>query len=173
MNFLSFIDKNLQLNFDYDNQIFPILNTNQIKIFIGKIVNKIIKSIFNVIRTQASRLNIYTDELRGDSKAIKVFYGDRLDFIDETIKKKEILLFLMNPTSTGSHMDLLRSFESLDLDPGMAPEYVKALLNDAHLSFVGDEIDELYSEVENVKERLEMVSIIDNEHVSYNEDEDM
>ena len=90
-----------------------------------------------------------------------MLYGERLDFLDEDLKKKEILLFLMNPNSRGPHIDLLRSFGSLELDPGLAANYIQALLNDASLPFVEEEIDELYTEVTNVRERLEFLGIME------------
>ena len=130
-------------------------------------VKKICSVIFNIITQEARRLNIYTTELRSDSKAIKVFYGDRLDFIDEKIKKKEIILFLMNQNSKGAHIDLLRSYDALNLDTSMVPDYIKALLNDNALPFVDGEIDELYSDLTNVKERLQFIEVMDSEYLSY------
>ena len=165
--FLEYLHKHLQIEIPHENSFIPVFNTDQIRKFVGKIVNKIARDSFSAIGKKATELNIYTDDLRGDSKAIRVFYGERLDFIDERIKKKEILLFLMNPERTGDHLDLIRSFQTLDFDPDMAPEYIKALINESHLPMVGDEVDELYTEVDNVGERISMVDIIDNEHLSY------
>ena len=145
VNFLAFISKHLQLNLDFHDEFNPIYNTKQIKKFIGKIVQRIVRSIFKVIQDQTTRLNIYTDELRGDSKAIWVFYSDRLDFINE------IILYLMNPKTSGAHIDLLRSFDALELDPGMTPYYIKALLNDYHLFFVEGEVEEAYTEIKNLR----------------------
>lgn len=165
--FLEFINKHLKLSLEIHDEFAFLGNTDQVRKFIGKIVKKISSALFKIIRDEAFRLNIYTTELRGNSKAIKVFYGERLDFIDERIKKKEILLYLMSSKACGGHVELLRSFEALDLDEGMTPNYIQALLRDGALPFVGDEIDELYTDVENVGERLEFINIIDNEYLSY------
>lgn len=130
-------------------------------------------SVFEVIKKRAFELNIYTDELRGDSKAIKVFYGDRLDFVDKDLKKKEFILFLMNPQRhRQAFIELLRSQEPLDLDPSMAASYVKALLNDADLPYVEEAVDEAYTEISNVRERLQLLEVMDNEYISYGEDND-
>ncbi len=172
VQFLKFISRHLKLGLNTGDAYALFLNTNQIKRFVGKVVKKITQSIFHVISEQSTRLNIYTDELRGESKALKIFYGDKLDFIDETTKKKEIILFLMDPKSSGRHIDLLRSFGSLELDPAMTPDYIKALLNDTQLPFVEGEIDELYTEVKNVRERLEFLEVIDNDYLSYDPEED-
>ncbi len=126
--FYEYLRKHLHVELPHDDSFMPLYNSDQIRRFIGKVVKKIVVSVFGIVRTQATALNIYTDELRGDSKAIRIFYGDRLDFIDERIKKKELLLFLMHPDSQGSHIHLIRSFDALDFDPAMAPEYIRALL---------------------------------------------
>ena len=152
----------MELNVDVEAFI-PIENTNQIRRFVGKIVQRIAKAAFSSIQKDTDRLNIYTDELRAESKALKVFYGDRLDFIDEERKKKEIILWLMNPQTRGSHIDLVRSFGSLDLDPALAPYYIEALLEESRLPFVEERIDELYTGLEDVGERLSRVDSIDKE----------
>lgn len=170
--FLEFISKHLSLSLLIDDEFAFIGNTDQIRKFVGKIVKKISSRLFSIIREEASRLNIYTAEQRADSKAVKVFYGQRLDFIDERIKKKEILLYLMSPGAGGPHIELLRSYGALDLDEGMIPNYIQALLNDRALPFVDELIDELYTEVENVGERLRFVGIMDNEYLSYDPDEE-
>lgn len=170
--FLEFVAKHLQISIPVDNEFYQIPNTDQIRRFVGKVVKKICSEIFRVVSQRAHELNIYTTEIRGDAKALKVFYGERLDFIDETLKKKELLLFLMSPNSNGPHIDMLRSFDALELDPSMAPNYIQALLNDACLPFVEGEIDELYTEVTDVRARLDFLGIMDNEYISYDgEDE--
>jgi hypothetical protein len=171
-DFLQYLVKHLKIDVSNNGPFFPVYNTDQIRKFIGKIVFKITSSAFAVIGKQATELNIYTDELRGDSKAIRVFYGERLDFIDERIKKKELLLFLMHPQSRGNHIDLMRSFQALELDPEMAPSYIKALINESYLHYVEGEIEELYTEVDDVAGRISFVEIIDNEFLSYDGEDD-
>lgn len=172
LEFLGFVTKHLKIKLDLKNEFFPIQNTNRIRKFVGKVVKKICDEVFSVVERRAHELNIYTTEIRSDSKALKVFYGERLDFVDEDIKKKELLHYLMSEKANGEHVNLLRSFEALDLDPAMVPNYIQALLNDAYLPYVEGEIEELYTEVANVRERLDFMSIIDNEYLSYGGEED-
>lgn len=77
----------------------------------------------------------------------------------------------MNPDVTRNYIELLRSQARLDLDTGMAPSYVKALLNDADLPYVEEAVDEAYTELGNVKERLQFLEVMDSEYLAY-EDED-
>lgn len=170
--FLEFIEKHLKLSLSIDDEFAFIGNTDQIRKFIGRVVKNISSKLFSIISNEAYRLNIYTTELRGDSKALKVFYGERLDFIDERIKRKEILLYLISLQTGNSHIDLIRSFGALALDEGMTPDYIQALFNDNALYLVGDEIDVLYEDVENVRERLDFINIMDNSYLSYDPDEE-
>lgn len=101
-----------------------------------------------------------------------MFYGDRLDFVEKDLKKKEFILFLMNPGVTSNHIELLRSQAPLDLDPSMAASYVKALLNDADLPYVEEAVDEAYTEISNVKERLQFLEVMDSEYLSFGDDDD-
>lgn len=172
MCFLEFIEKHLKISLFIDDQFAFIGNTDQIRKFIGRVVQNISSKLFSIIRNEAYRLNIYTTELRGDSKALRVFYGQRLDFIDERIKRKEILLYLISLKTGNPHINVLRSFGALALDEGMTPDYIQALFNDNALYLVGDEIDVLYEDVENVRERLDFINIMDNTYLSYDPDEE-
>lgn len=170
--FLTFVKKHLKLDFDIEEGLFPIPNTDQIRKFIGKIVKKLSKELFELIKEKADELNLYTYELRGDSKALKVFYGERLDFIDERQIKKEIILFLMDQKNEGPHLNMLRSFGSLDIDESMAPYYIKALLYDSAIPYIEDNISEIFSELEDIPTRLSMLEAMDNEYASTDPEED-
>ena len=61
---------------------------------------------------------------------------------------------------------------TLDLDPAMVPSYIQALLNDAHLLYVEGEVDELYTEVADVRERLNFLRIMDSEYLSYGKEDE-
>jgi hypothetical protein len=168
--FQEFLAKHLSVDLG-DDEWFSLRNTDQIRRFVGKVVKRISDSLFKVVRNRAGELNIYTDELRGDSKAIKTFYGKRLDFIDETLRKKELLLFLISEKAAGDHVRLLKSIEALDLDPLMVPACIKALLNDLHLHQVGGVIDELYLDVTDKAKRFAVLHLMENEHLAYSSDD--
>lgn len=166
---VNLIVKYLKLDVDISNEFFPLFNNDQIKKFIGKTVRKITNQLFSIIQSEARKVNIYTTEQRGDSKAIKVFLGlpsDRLDFIDETIKKKEMLHFLMSDNAKGEHTEALKYVEPLDFDISEVPNLMKSLLDDDEFVLNADVIDFYYEEVENVKERLEFMSVMDSDIIS-------
>ena len=154
--FLNYLHKHLKIDISDHDPFSYIHNTPKVKRFVGKVVNKISKKLFNIIGDKARSLNIYTYELRSDSKAMKVFLtlNERLDFLDEEIAKKELLLFLMSQNTSGDHVDLLRSFGTIDLDPAEAPNHIKALLNDIHIHLVQGEVECAYEDASDVKERI-------------------
>lgn len=159
-SFLEFIAKHLKTSFPIHDEFARIPNTDQIRKFIGKIVKRICDEIFKVVSEKAHELNIYTTEIREDSKALKVFYGKKLDFLDERLIKKELLLFLMNSKSHSQYMDWLRSYNSLELDPEYASYYVQSLINDSILSEAENEVEELYTEGINIRDRISSLEII-------------
>lgn len=166
---VEFIVKYLKLDVDLSSEFYPLFNNDRIKKFIGKIVRKVTNQLFSIISNEALKANIYTTEQRGDSKAIKIFLGfprDRLDFIDENIKKKEMLLFLMSDKAKGTHTEALKHVEPLDFDSSEVPNLMKSLIDDNEFFLYSDSVDELYEDVEDIKGRIEFMSIIDSDVIS-------
>lgn len=168
--FFDFIEKHLNIK-SKNNQDRLIQNTEKTRVFIGDIIKKVTRPVFDILRNKASELNIYTDEIRWDSKAIKIFLSDKLDFIDENRCKKELILFLINNNTSGKHINILKSFEQLQLDPDLVTNHIKALLNDRYLQNVIEEIEEAYEEVKEIKDRLDFLELIDNECLTFNPEE--
>jgi len=172
--FLHYIAKHLNLNIPEEDTQFGLPNDDRIRKFIGKVVKKICTSLFNIISVRARELNLYTYEIRHESKAGKVFLGKRLDFIYEDRIRREMLLFLMHPSSTSEHISLIRKYNPLPLDPGLTPGYIKYLINASpeNSAYVSGEVIELYTEVEDVNERLQLLNIIDDEYHFYEDEEE-
>ena len=172
--FHKYLSKHLGVDVDETKSIFPVLNTDQIRKFVGKITKKIVNGLYIIICERTNELNIYTHELRYGSKAAKVFLGDRLDFIEESIVKREMLLYLMHPLAEGDHINFLRKLEPLTLDPGLAPGYIKALLNDTPeaYDYVAGEVEAQFEKISNARERMSMLEIMDNENILFSDDEE-
>jgi len=171
--FIRFICKHLQLKEPGSNEIVAFANSNQIKKFIGKIINKISKGLYECISNSSRKLNLYTYELRYNSKASKIFLGERCDFIDEDIIRREILLYLMNVKSDDDHLKMINGFDALSLDPGLSPAYIKALITDSveNHDYVSGDVEANFEEISNVKDRIELLSLLDNEYLSHDDDD--
>ena len=163
----------LELKIKYSEEMFMVTqNDNRIKKFIGNIVGKIASELYKLVRAEAHRLNIYTYEIRSDSKASKIFLSEKYDFIDERYLIKELIVFLMNTKSKNERIEFIQEIKPLDFDIALLGEYMKCFQNILQCQAVMDEADELYHEVENVGERLKMLDIIDSEYVNFIPEED-
>lgn len=58
-------------------------------------------------------------------------------------------------------VELLRSFDAVNLGQERVSSYIKALLNDRDFFFIEGEIDECYSELGNTGNRINFLRIID------------
>lgn len=167
----SFIEKHLKLQIDGE-PLHVTRNDARIKRFIGKVVGKIAEELFEVIHSEARRLNIFTYETLYGSKASKIFMFKKYDFLDEDIVWKELLIFLMNSDEESGQIKFTKSIEPLDLDPALAADYMQCLSSDVKKLKIMDEIETCYEELENIKERLQMLEAIGNPHVYFNDEED-
>jgi hypothetical protein len=171
--FLDYLHKYLNIDI-LQSEFASIPNTNKIKTFIGRIVKKIINEVYNIIMKKCDQLNIYTYEIRSDSKAMKVFWGKRLDFINEGIARREIIVFLLSDKSNGKHKKLINEIESLNIDKALIPSCIKMLISDTpeHLGYIMGEIEECYSnEIQKVGERFDILQIIDCDHVHFDKND--
>lgn len=92
---VEFINKysDVQIVNDFKTEITQ--NNIQIKKFIGRIVKKIVLSLYEIIKDESAKQNIYTAEIRIDSKASKIFLREEFDFQNEAIFTKEILIYML------------------------------------------------------------------------------
>lgn len=145
-----------------------IRNSQQIKCFMGKTVGKIVTKIYDVICDEARRANIYTYEIRYNSKAFKIFMRNEFDFSKESVLWKELLVFLMKRNDTPGIVKFIKEIDPLQFDPGLTSEYLQSFQNDLKKLEHLDELDSLYEEdVEKKSERLVRLDVIGNAGVMF------
>lgn len=168
---ISFVSESLGMEIK-TGMIFPTEIDKQIRNFLGKIIGKIATQLYRIIREAKT----FTNELRYDSKAAKIFYANEkaYNFIDERICQKEVLVYLMNNQNTDNGwIEFIKSIKPLDLDPGVNIEYIKFLLDIKNDTYgVVDEISQIYEDIGFDKERYEMISLIGDDRVSFEIAED-
>jgi hypothetical protein len=159
--FHAFLHKYLFI--DIKEDVLGVRNSLQIRRFIGRIVKKITKQLYLIIREKASAKNIYTYELSdSSSKAAKVLWGDNdIFFEDEELAVVEVLLFLMKTKESGL-MNVIRDIEPLELDPGLSSEYFQFLLKKRtnYQSGIIEEIEARYEELDHPGKRQKMIEIV-------------
>lgn len=168
---ISFVSESLGMEIKA-GMIFPTEIDKQIRNFLGKIIGKIATQLYRIIQEAKT----FTNELRYDSKAAKIFYANEkaYNFIDERICQKEVLVYLMNNQNTDNGwIEFIKSIKPLDLDPGVNIEYIKFLLDIKNDTYgVIDEISQIYEDIGFDKERYEMISLIGDDRVSFEIAED-
>ena len=166
-----FLENQLGVKFHDRRSMFAHENTVQYKRFIRKIVVNISTRLYELVRKQAGTLNLYTYELRHGSKAATVFLG-RADIPAEDVLWKELLIFLMNTKETSGYLNFLREIEPLDFDPALVNEYLDCFRSDEAKAFVIDELESLYEDIKDKKERLAIMAVIGASNVYFDEDEE-
>jgi len=170
----NFIQENLNIEISI-NFIGCTSNDDKIKKFVGKVIGKICTEYYNQIKTECDRLNIYTYEISIESKAFKIFMRKKFDFTDEKIIQQEIVKYLIQGNLPKGFNEFLKEVPPLNLDFYNINYYIEYLMNFHKKSGIKDEIEELYSEIENVSERINHLYPIGNADVDldFETDEDL
>jgi hypothetical protein len=161
-----FLGKNLQVDLEKSSSLFGTPNEARYRNYIRKIVTKISSVLYDVVKTSASDSNLYTYELRHGSRAETIFLG-QADLPSEEVLWKELLIFFMNTKSSSGLLEFLRTIDPLDFDPELANDYLECFQSDAAKAFVVDELEYLYGELTDARERLEIMKLIGNPNVFF------
>jgi hypothetical protein len=163
----AYIEKHLNIKFRDETMIFVTENSPRIRKFLGKIVGKISGELYDVIRQEAARRNLYTYELRTDSKAAKIFLRKEYDFTKEDVLWRELLVFFVNSQETSGHLGFMKRLEPLEFDPGLDTDYLQCIASDEKKLQNIDELEYLYEGIDKPGERLKAISAIGNPSVLF------
>mgnify|MGYP001379953081 FL=1 len=84
LKFIQYVNSELQVEIK-TNQLFVTANDDRIKNFIGRTVGKIVTQIYQIVKAEAQRQNVYTYELRYGSKPYKIFMCEEFTFHKENL----------------------------------------------------------------------------------------
>jgi hypothetical protein len=166
---LDFLEKHLKTDFKDRDSMFAHENTDEYKKFIRKIVVKISSALYEIVRERAGELNLYTYELRHGSKAETVFLG-KADIPTEDVLWKELLIFFMNTKETSGYLKFLRKIDPLAFDPALVGDYLDCFQSNSARAQIIGELETLYGDIPDTKERLAMIGIIGAPNVYFHED---
>jgi hypothetical protein len=142
-------------------------NDDSIKKFIGKVVGKFCAEYYSIILNQCSRLNIYTYELVPNSKASKIFHSKKYDFSEEKIAQQEIIKHLMQSDFSTNAKRFLDQIPPINLEFYDTNYYINYLMCFHKKGGIGEELEELYTEIDNISERFKHLKFIGNEDVNF------
>lgn len=169
-----FLARHLNLDFNQENELYDLIginNDDRYRKFIQRTTLNISKKLYKSIQSRARQLNLYTYELRYDSKAASVFLRE-IDVSSEDILRKELLLFFMNTIESTKYLEYLRGITPLEFDPALIEDYISCFKSDFSKASVMDELESHYEEMdrEERKERLTLMASIGENR--YFEDDD-
>lgn len=135
-------------------------NTEQVKKFLGKIIKKISISLYELIRKETTRLQIYTHEIRSNSKSYKIFMEQEFEFKNERLMQREVFLFLLKNFPDGELKKFINNITPLSFESYHTNHYIESILNIHKDTSVKDEMIYLYEEDRPSKDRLDEILVI-------------
>ena len=151
--------------------IFATQHNDRLRKVVGKSIGRIIAPLYQRIEDEAHRLNLYTYELRYDSKAFWVLIGKKYDLIDSDRIRMEMLIYFAASKSCGVNLSLMRHTLPLALEACDEASYIQALLAPQSAFNVEGEIEALYEDQSVVaKERLPLLDAL--KQVLYSSEQD-
>jgi len=147
-------------------------NDDRIKKYVGKTVGKFCEEYYKIVKEECSRLRIFTYEIPYDSKAFKIFMSKKYDFREEKIVQKEILKYLIQSELPENFKEYMQEHPPLQLEMHETNYYLNRLISFHKEYNIKGEIEELYSEIEDIKERFEHLKPIGNSDISFDYEEE-
>ncbi len=166
---IRFIEESLDIEISTE-MIGCSSNEFRIKKFIGKTIGKFCREYYQIVKDECHRLRIFTYEIPSDSKAFKIFMSEKYDFSEEHIIQKEILKHLIQNDLPKNFENYIKSQPPLELEFYNVNYYIEYLFSFHKEYTIKGEIEELYTEIDNVKERLEYLKPMANPDVRFEEE---
>lgn len=157
--FIAFIEKNLNIKISIDG-FGATPNNTRIKKFVGKTIGKITNELYKILCLKARELNIHTYEVRAYSKAYKIFLCQDYNFEKENILQRELLLYIINPKIESNFKYYIEEMKVLNFESFHLNFYLTCILDTLESYQVIEELEELYLEVKNKKERIETIQMV-------------
>lgn len=174
---LSYLSRQLKIDLTDNGPLQIARNDDRLRSFLGKVVGTICKTIYRVAESAARGMNLYTYEIRYNSKAAKIFLNEEYDFRNEDIFWREVIIDVFAGKKDTSFAIFLQTIEPLELDPELLPERLEGLRSYKKRIEVMDEIHSRYDDLTKTerKKRLKLLELIGQkgEYIFDEEDEEV
>ncbi|MBL0279150.1 MAG: hypothetical protein IPQ11_02265 [Bacteroidetes bacterium] len=156
--FVNYLNSELKFSIDINSDFNLTENDRVIKSCFGKIVRNIVTQLYEIVRNEAVRLHLYTYEIREFSKARKIFYSEKFDFLEEANAIKELIVFFINNKNSNGLFKIIRNITPLDLDPALANDYIQALI---HPHMLQEHLDEIEANLEDIPDKSDRIEVME------------
>lgn len=150
-----------------------LMISEDIKELFGRTIGSISQKYYSLIKDLCFESNIYSYEIRSNSKAEKVFYLNnkknslQSKKIDEKLSLKELIVFVRNAKQSRLLLKYIDNIEPLDFDVALINDYIEELSNGIIPQALIDEVETLYEEFGYGKDRIEDIDAIGNSYVQF------
>ena len=149
----SFLATHLEVEIKEDTIVIGTVNNQKIRSRMAELISGMARKIYRIISDEASRINIYIDELRSDSKSGILFRTpERTDFSIGDRALAEFLIFIVNASERKGLLEFIREIKPLDLDPAMAVDFIQSLNSYVERSFLADTIEAVYDDLKETED---------------------
>lgn len=155
--FIKFLSKYSDSDISTDF-IFATSNNLYFKKIVGEIIKGIVLQQYEILKKEASRLNIFTYEIRYSSKASKIFMMEEFTFENQNLIQKELVIELINKKKS-KLTSYIKSIKPLGFDSYSEGFYLKCLLD----RFYAHQLDgDFLTLCENIEDLEQRKGILDN-----------
>lgn len=126
-------------------------------------------ALYEIIKSGAAKNNMFTYEIRYNSKAYKLFLRQETDFLNEEIALKELILSIAHGESSSGLVEAARWIDGpLQFDSSDVDEYFDAFFDHGTRMSLIDLVEEQYN-IEGIKpsKRIEMLKNLNSDLLCY------
>lgn len=168
---IKFIEKYLKIKINNDF-LSVSQNNKSTKQFIGEVIKSITAEQYKIVTKEATRLNIYIDDIRRYSKAYKIFILEQFNFEFENRVQKELFLKFLSDNKSSPLIAFVKEFEPLEFDCYDENYYAKCMFKKLETLNLDGEMELLDENVENIEERIDFLENIGDDMVRFDSEEE-
>ena len=139
--------------------------SDEAKTYLDSTVRSISRLLYKQIGQLSTANGTFTYELDWNTDASEVMVSKRYLDKDNTIPMtdelamRELLVYLRNSKDSNAFLRFMDSIEPLSIDPGLVNDFIHNAINGS-FSDLGDEVAENYNNLDDVRDRAEMIGCI-------------
>jgi hypothetical protein len=168
---IKFIEKYLKIKISNDFLSVSQINKST-KQFIGEVIKSITAEQYKIVTKEATRLNIYIDDIRRYSKAYKIFILEQFNFEFENRVQKELFLKFLSDNKDSPLIAFAKEFEPLEFESYDENYYAKCMFKKLETLNLDGEMELLDENVENIEERIDFLESIGDDMVRFDSEGD-